>query len=503
MKKNILLFLALTGLTVSVANATNLTEVYQDALQSDPIYQQAVAQRLSTGENVPINFAPLLPQASVAGGPLLSKISSTGLADSPALTSTSRGYSVTLSLSQTVFNYTQFKALSGARASSRQADATLNAATQSLMLRVAQAYFAVLQDEDNLRYNIANKNSFGKQLDQINQQYKVGMKTVTDSYTAQASFDTASAGLIAAQTALANDKENLRALSGRLYPSLAKLSENFPLLTPNPENIDAWVDTAERQNWSIKAAEYATQAAMENIKQQNGGHFPTVNLQGSYIYSYSNTIGTGATEIPIEDSEPPNNGNGTLLPGRSHTKDAQVFLNIGIPLFQGGQVTAQTRQAKDNYQISSQQLEQSVRMTINNTRQSYLGIILGIRQIQADKQAIKSVRSSYYGLNEGYHVGTQTLVSVLNQQQKLFQTQTQYASDRYAYVNNLLLLKQAAGTLSENDLEAINAWLVNSKEADDEIRNTTNDPNIKAEIAKNKSKTKLHLSKDSLFLAAV
>jgi outer membrane protein len=502
MKKNILLFLALSSFTVSLANATNLTEVYEDALQSDPTYQQAVAQRMSTGENVPINFAPLLPQASVQGGPLLSKVSSTGLSDSPALTSTSRGYSVTLSLSQTVFNYAQFKSLTGARASSRQADATLNAATQSLMLRVAQAYFAVLQDEDNLRYNIANKNSFGKQLDQINQQYRVGMKTVTDSYTAQASFDTASAGLIGAQTTLANDRENLRALTGRLYPSLAKLSENFPLLSPNPENIDAWVDTAERQNWSIKAAEFASQAAMENIKQQNGGHFPTVNLQGSYIYSYSNTIGTGAT-LPVEDSDPVNNGNGTLLPGKSHTKDAQVFLNIGIPIFAGGQVTAQTRQAKDNYQIATQQLEQSVRMTINNTRQSYLGIILGIRQIQADKQAIKSVRSSYYGLNEGYHVGTQTLVSVLNQQQKLFQTQTQYAADRYAYVKNLLLLKQAAGTLSENDLEAINTWLVNSREADDEIRSTSNNPDIKAAIAKNKSKTKLHLTKDSLFLAPV
>jgi outer membrane protein len=316
----------------SAAYATNLSEVYQQALASDPVYQQAIAQRFATNENVPINFAPLLPQAGISGGPLLNKSRVTGVEDSSALSTTSRGYSFTLSLSQTVFNYAQFRALTSARASGRQADATLYAAAQSLMLRVAQAYFAVLKDEDNLRYNILNKKAFQGQLDQINQQFKVGMKTQTDSYTAQASYDLASAGLIAAQTALANDKENLRAITGTLYASLDKLNDHFPLLSPDPSNMDAWVETAIRQNWSIKAAQYANQAAMENIKQQNGGHYPTLSLQGSYNISYSNTLGNGAATqggVPIDDAEPIDNGNGTLLPGSSHSKDASVLLNIG------------------------------------------------------------------------------------------------------------------------------------------------------------------------------
>ncbi|MBV9576869.1 MAG: TolC family protein, partial [Gammaproteobacteria bacterium] len=81
--------------------------------------------------------------------------------------------------------------------------------------------------------------------------------------------------------------------------------------------------------------------------------------------------------------------------------------------------------------------------------------------------------SSLEGIKASYGVGTETLVDVLNQQQKLFQAQTQYASDRYAFVNNILALKQAAGTLSFDDLRAINAWLV------DEDRHSVNKISIK------------------------
>jgi outer membrane protein len=482
MKKLILLCATLLGAWAGNVSAVDLSTVYQQALVSDPVYQQAIAQRLATGENVPINLAPLLPQGNIAGGPLLNKTHVSGAGDTSALSSLSHGYSFTLSLSQTVFNYAQWKSFTGARAISRQADATLNAATQSLMLRVAKAYFAVLRDEDNLRYNILNKSVFGKQYDQIHQQYKVGSKTVTDVYTAQAAYDSASAGLIAAQTALANDKENLRAITGTLYPSLAQLSDRFPLLKPNPADMNAWVDTAERQNWSVKAAQYANQAALENIKQQRGGNFPTVSLQGSYNVSYGNTVTDGVTPVPAADLDTPVN-NGTLLPNAEHSQDASVLLNIGVPLFQGGLVVAQTRQAKYNYQVASQQLEQAIRNTTNNTRQSYLGIILGIQQIEADKQAVKSNYSSYKGLSEGYHVGTQTLVSTLNQQQKAFQAEIQYATDRYAYVNNLLILKQAAGTLSEADLDAINSWLIENNNRDDDSTTTTDDPSVNADIS--------------------
>jgi outer membrane protein len=456
MKKSLLL-VTLLGIT-PIIHAADLMQIYQQALFSDPVYQQAVSQRLSDQEGAPIARSALFPQAAINGGPSLNKFHQNPSEGSPAIRTTSRGYSFTLSLSQTVFNYAQFKALAGANAVSKEADATLNAAKQSLMLRVAQAYFTVLKDEDNLVYNAANKKAFNKQYDQINQQYKVGLKTITDVYTAKASYDTASAAYIAAQTTLADDKENLRAITGNVYPALGTLSKHFPLISPQPANMDEWVQTAEQQNWSIKAAQFANAAARENVKQQFGGHIPTVSLQGAYNVAYNNNLAGAATSGSASSTEVLTS---FLPPTKAHTSDASVTLNFGVPIFQGGQVVAQTEQARYSYQVANQKLEQTVRATVNTTRQSYLGVIAGIQQINADQQAIKSTISSMEGLEAGYRVGTQTLVDVLNQQQKVFQAETQYATDRYAYINNLLSLKQAAGTLSAEDLQAINAWLIN------------------------------------------
>jgi len=313
------------------------------------------------------------------------------------------------------------------------------------MIRVSSAYFAVLKDEDNLSYSEASKLAFAEQLDQIKQQYNVGLKTVTDVYTAQASYDSALANYIQAQTTLTNDRENLRVITGIYYPHLSMLSEEFPLVSPQPTDVELWVKTAFHQNWSIKSSQYSVDAARRVIYQQFAGHLPTVNVQAASIRQYSDSINKYNT---FDDR----NGPGTQ-------SDRQVTINLNVPIFSGGSVIAETNQAKYNFQVAQQELEQTVRNTINTTRQSYNSIISGISQVSADKQAIKSTISSLEGLEASYRVGTETLVDVLNQQQKVFQAQTQYATDRYAFVNNILVLKQSAGTLSYDDLRAINAWL--------------------------------------------
>ena len=445
MKKRLLLLLVSLGICTNALASTDLIAVFRQALFSDPTYQQAIAQTLATQENVPISRSVLLPSMIVTAQPSLTKTHNTGVNTAfSAAADNIRMLNMQLAVTQTVFNYAQFSALCGACAGAKQAAATLNAAVQNLMLRTAQAYFSILQDEDNLTYTKANKDAFYKQLDQIRQQYKVGLKTITDVYTAQAAYDSASATYIAAQTILANDRENLRAITGVYYSNLSKLSETFPLTSPRPTSMEAWVNVAERQNWAIKASQFGVQAACENIKQQFAGHFPTLNAQGSYNVDLTRNT----TTTLISDA------------GTSKNRSATVALNLNLPIFQGGLVVSQTNQARYNYQLALQQLEFTVRSTVNTARQSYLNVNSGILKIQADKQAIKSAVSSLEGLREGYLVGTQTLVDVLNQQRQVYLSQLEYARDRYAYVNNLLALKNAAGTLSVDDLQAINTWLI-------------------------------------------
>lgn len=464
MKKLLLFTSLLLGLT-SNTFATNLVEVYQQALCSDLIFQQAVSQRLADKQGVPISLSSLLPAAGILVQPNVSKTTVSGNGATFFGSNTLRGYSMTLNVSQTVFDFGKLANFNGARALSKQADATLNAALQDLMLRVARAYFSVLNDEDNLRYTIAAKKAYAKQLDQVTQQYNVGLKTITDVYTARASYDSSEADYITAQNNLQDDKENLRVITGVFYPNLSKLSEDFPFITPQPSDIEEWVKKAQNQNWSIKATHLASFASRQNVKQQQAGHLPNLTAQGSYGYNFTHVIsndlagtsisttGTSTTPGPLPIDE-------NIFPtGVTRTRSLSGSLSLNIPIAQGGYVVASTRKAQYNYRIAISQFEQQVRKTINNTRQSYLNIISGISKIKADRQTIKSTTSSLEGMRAAFEVGTETLVDVLNQQQKVFKAQTQYAADRYAYVNSLLELKAAAGTLCFKDLEAINSWL--------------------------------------------
>lgn len=448
---------ALTLLTLlgsQAIYAADLLEVYQQALISDPIYQQAISQRLATKEGVFISLASLLPNLSLSYDPSVTRQGFSGTAVSTGSSprnNTLRQYSVTLTLSQTVFNYSQYMNLKSALASSSGADAILNAALQSLMVRVTNAYLAVLRDEDNISFREASLLAYKEQLDQVKQEYHVGLKTITNVYTAQASYDSEMADLIAAKTKLTNDKENLRVITGQYYEHLAPLSEDFPLVSPNPQNVDDWVHTAMQQNWNIKAAQYAVDSARQNVRQQFGGHLPVVTLQGSMDKNYMANINYYNQALNQRN-------------GPSNQNDRWVGVDVTLPIFSGGAVTAQTNQAAYNFQVSQQQLELTQRNTLNTTRQSYFGVISGISQIKADRAAVKSNISSLQGMEESYNVGVETLVNVLNQQQKVFEAQTQYATDRYAFVNNYLALKQAAGTLSFDDLKAINVWLRDNKQ---------------------------------------
>lgn len=443
MKKFLFLLLAIASAPVSAAN---LMEAYQEALVSDPTFQQAINQQLATSEGVPISLANVLPNASALLQPYITRIQSSGPAARFIGDDRQRGYQFTLTATQTIFNYAQFMNLAQANSISKQAIATLNASSQDLMIRVARAYFQILEDQDNLLSSESTKMAYSKQLDQINQQFKVGLKTITDVYTAQASYEGSVADYIAAMNQLANDRENLRVITGQLHTHLSKLSETFPFVKPVPANIDTWVNIAGKQNWAIKAAQYGANAARQNIKQQFAGHLPTLNVQGTYNIDYSYDMGATGTDL-------------LNLPGAANIHNSTVQLNLGIPLVQGGQVIALTRQAKEQYQVSSQQLEETLRNTLNITRQSYLGVIAGISKIKADKKAIISSKSSVEGLQEGYRVGTQTLVNVVTQQQQVFINEKVYAHDRYAYIIDLLTLKQQAGTLSVQDLVTINSWL--------------------------------------------
>ncbi|PIZ04701.1 MAG: channel protein TolC [Gammaproteobacteria bacterium CG_4_10_14_0_8_um_filter_38_16] len=418
----------------SSAYADNLMRVYQQALHSDPIFAQAKSTWESQKMNLPIAEAGYLPQLSVAGnGDRVNDQTNAG--GTGTVTSNDWEYGYTLTLTQPIFDFGAWSAIKNASASVKAATANYIAAQQSLMQRTATAYFSVLQAYDQLRYTIANKRAVWQQYVTAREQFKVGLIAITDEYNARSSYDQVVAQQISAQNNLNIQLENLRAITGHEYRSLSGLGR-LPMLRPQPNNINRWVTIATQQNYGIKAQNYNVLAAMETIKQQQAGGYPVLDAQGSYADTHVTTSGSLSWE-----------------------QKGSAGLALTYQPIQGGLVIASTKQARYNYVTASGQLEQVHRNVVNQARSSFLSVLSSISRVTADKQTIISAKNSLEATKAGFHAGTRTMVDVLNALSALYQAQQQHANDQYAYINNLIALKAAAGTLSVRDLQKINAWL--------------------------------------------
>ena len=446
MKRKILLLTTLSLVSyLSLANATDLLDVFRQAKKSDQTYQQAESNYLSAQTTLSQSRSRLLPNLALTGSWMHDKVE----------TNTSENYGTTapgdavgnsavtsygLTLTQPLFNWQAFKAYDQIKSSVKQAAAIYAASAQDLIMRTSSAYFAVLQAQDVLRYTTAQEKALLRQLQVAKQRYEVGLDAITSVYDAQAQYDAMRANYIAAENNFSVQKENLRIITDQLYPSLARLKDDFPLLTPNPADIDQWASTAENQNVSLQAQRYAVEVAEQNIKQLSAQHLPTLNFLGSY----------GKADTVL-DSNHADQAVSTTAYG----------VNLTVPLYSGGNVNAQVKQAEYLYQAAVAQMSLTHRQTLSSVRQAYLGVLSNISQIEADRQAIKSAQAALSSNQAGYRVGTQTILNVLTAQSTVYQAETNYAKDRFSYVMNTLALKQAAGTLNEEDVAAINQWLTN------------------------------------------
>ncbi|GAB4392050.1 MAG: TolC family outer membrane protein [Gammaproteobacteria bacterium] len=412
----------------------DLLQAFQDALDNDPQFQQAINQFLADREALPQAWADLLPTIQATGGvdSRRREVLGTGF---PVEHFTDKSYG--LSLTQPVFNFQRWVAVSQAVNNVKAAQARYDAAAQELMVRVAQAYFAVLEAVDTLRFTQAEKRANAKQLEQAKQRHKVGLEAITSVYDAQARYDADVAAEIAAQNDLDNNREALREITGHYYTNLAKLDKPLPLVKPTPLNPDAWVRAAETQNYNLLAAHYAAMAARDSIKTTFAAGLPTVNYRLKYDDNQSNNI-------VIADT---------------HTRDVTTGFEASWTFFQGGRVYSQTKQAKYQYKVRLAEMVQAHRRAVSQTHQTYNTVLAGISKLKADRQAVISAQSSLRSSEESFKVGTRTFVDVLDAQRDLFDVQRQLASDQYEYLNSTLQLKQAIGVLSVNDLAKINDWL--------------------------------------------
>src|ERR1700733_3906382 len=255
--------------------------------------------------------------------------------------------------------------------------------------------------------------------------------------------------VIAAKRSLASTQELLREITGDAFDWLARPIEPFELANPDPVNEDRWVEMALQQNLALVSSRLAADIARENVSNARGGHFPSLDLVGSRYKM--NTNGTDT----FNDGT---SAGGTTLDQTQRT----IGLQLTFPIYSGGMVSSQVRQAVYQHRAAKERVERVARQTEHDARDSYLGVLSEISRVKALRRAVESNAISLHATESGYEAGTRTAVDVLQSRQLWVQAQTDYSRSRYDYIMNVLKLQQAAGTLSQQSLEKINTLLRDS-----------------------------------------
>jgi outer membrane protein len=424
--------------------AANLLQVYERAEVADPLIRQATATRLAVRET--------RTQALLGLVPLDLGVNKfwTGAGTAPPYTAPA---TAALSMQVNLFNWNSWITLKSADATVAQSEANFLAAQQSLVQRVTSQYFAVLAAQDTLSAQQSALASVQIQLDQAEQRYNVGLLAITDVEIARASRDSTNAAVIAAKRTLATQQDLLRAITGETYSSLAGPGDDMPLLSPDPASEDQWVTIAMEQNASLIASRLASEIARDGLLTAYGGHIPQINVN-----VYRNWAIEHGNFTPPADIGGLLGSVGTFPPVTGNT-DTIWEVGITIPIFTAGATQSKVRQARYNWDAAKAGLDYTSRQIEEQTRDAYQGVISQISQVQALKQAVLSSRVSLQASEAGYAAGLKTAVDVLTSRDLRVQAETNYAQAKYAYLDDIVALRLAAGSLDRRTIELINGWL--------------------------------------------
>ncbi len=421
----------------SPAQAQSLSEMVALARSYDAAWQSARAQFDAAGSRAEQARAGLLPSVGLSAGASYAQTE----VSRPPIDLDAPTQQIGVNATQPLYRPANRIAFEQGQRSVAIAQAQLDAASQDLLVRVSQAYFDVLAAQDTLSFVQAQKAAVTEQRAAAQRNFEVGTATITDSREAQARFDLVAAQEIAAENDLRVKRLALDQLVGR--PGTAPLPLKQPVQLPPvlPADVNTWVAMAEDQQPQVRQAAIALDVAELETRKAEAGHLPTVDLQAGYAV-VRNPRGTVTT------------------PGlNSRTNNATVGVALTLPLFAGFAVQNRVKETLSLEEKARADLENARRSVAQATRTAFFGVQSGQSQVAALQAAEASSQSALEANQLGYQVGVRINIDVLNAQSQLFQTRRDLAQARYNVLMGGLRLKQAAGTLADQDVNALDALL--------------------------------------------
>ena len=412
--------------------AFDLQDAWDAALGYDASHSAAAYQRLAAQENIPQARAALLPQVSLNGSyqrnfPIEP--------DSPD--NNSYGYNV--QATQTLFDAGKFADYKQGKLAAKLADAQFDLSEQQLLLNVSQAYFDVLTAYDLISASSASKKLYQRQLEQAKTMFDVGAATIVDTHEAQAGLDNAQVQVLNAEQKLHLAQQKLEYYTGLNPNDIARIDGKQVSRILNHQTLSEWQQLAYLGNTNISAKQLAVEQARAAVQKARAHRYPKVELQAAYQDQHQQVSSMGFTE-------------------NVHSKGASVGVNMSLPLYTGGGLNSQVRQAQLELLQREDELTASKRDTDLQVREQYLNVQSGLAQVHALEQLVLTNRKKLESSQLGQQVGVRSNLDVIDAQKTLADSEQQLAKARYDYLQAQLALAQAAGQLqSGTALQQINA----------------------------------------------
>jgi outer membrane protein len=426
-----------------MADPPGLLGLYRLSQKQDPDFAAARAALEAGKEHQALGQAELLPKISAtldASAARFEQNISDSQADQRISSTQVTTHNFTskvgeLRLTQPLFDLDRFAAYGSGKTQTELAGAVFVEAEQKLILRVAEAYFNYLLALDNLDIAKSQKEAVAAQEIQAANMFRIGVATITDVEETKARHQLAEAKEFAARNTLEVNRKELSKIIGPFSFDKFQSVASFQLTRPVPDDMAAWIEAARKHNLQVQIQRHNVKLAEYQIDRARAGNYPRINLTASF-----------------QKGEEPN-----YFADRDETY--KVGVQLSLPMYEGGRVSALNRQAVYRRNQAEHELEASLRTSEILVSKAFWGVVNGIAMITALEQAVKSCEMTVQGMAAGQRAGLRTNTDVLNAQQQLFETHRDLQRERYSYLFNMLSLKASTGSLAEDTIDAIDAMI--------------------------------------------
>ena len=471
--KNILSLLGLGLAFIFTPNvwSENLKEIYALALTNDPIINESINTNLANDEIETQVRSLIIPRFTLTASmldlesvdPNRPRSYATGELDpniiSTETTTESTGWS--LNVNQVLFDWSKVYQLRQAQKTVELGDLYLLIQYQNLILRVTNAYFSVLSAQENLVFNERRLARFQEQLEQAERRFELGALAITDLQLIQSQQDLAVTGVLFAQRSLIEQEDLLAEIIGTRVENLAPLDKGFQFNLPSPSNLEDWIELGLEANFELNASLLENQIAYNNYQAVRSTRLPTLNFNVSMsssttdILRYNQLIDNapcfaygGNPACPAEYTE-----------SESDLDDVRLSLNFSLPIFSGGLLSSQIRQASFQYEATNYAITRQQRQLERAIRSSFLGVELGISQIRAYEQAILSAQTALQASERAFSLGAATTSDILFAEENLLNAQVNLSNAKKDFILNSFNLKALIGNLTAEDISLLSESL--------------------------------------------